>query len=288
MNISGLIRLALTALPVSTADLLLLFYWYHLSNAQTRFLLYGQYLADANDRFVTSGFVAGSLVLLGALGVSLVLLMLHRWPQTATWWQAAALNALIVAPGVLMITQTADFGPPLWTALAALVFLLALNTTLFATWQHFPQIGSTVVISLLAMAGYTLSAMVLYIPFHDLFATRRWGPVYSTVLLLAAALPVFLIPAVGALWVWRWMHRAWQRPPAMVLCLSIVLLWVPCFAVAHYALASDVHYITSGSNLIVNAILGLACGPALTGLLALADAVVTRRLLPMHQAALVE
>jgi hypothetical protein len=283
VNISGLIRLALTALPVSTADLLLLFYWYHLSNAQTKFLLYGEYLADANDRFVTSGFVAGSLVLLGALGVSLVLLMLHRWPQTATWWQAAALNALIVAPGVLMITQTADFDPPLWTALAALVFLLALNTTLFATWQHFPQIGSTVVISLLAMAGYTLSAMVLYILFHDLFATRRWGPVYSTVLLLAAALPVFLILAVGALWVWRWMHRAWQRPPGMVLCLSIVLLWVPCFAAAHYALASDVHYITGGVNLVANAILGLACGPALASLLTLADAVVTRRLLPTRQ-----
>jgi hypothetical protein len=96
---------------VSTADLLLFFCWYHLSNAQTRFLLYGEYLAQADDRFATSGFVAGSLVLLSALGASLVLLMLHRWPQTVTWWQAAALNALIVPPGLLMITQTADFAP---------------------------------------------------------------------------------------------------------------------------------------------------------------------------------
>ena len=74
----------------------------------------------------------------------------------------------------------------------------------------------------------------------------------------------------------------------MVLCLGVTLLWEPCFAVAHYALASDVHYITGGGNLVANAILGLACGPALTGLLALADVVVTRWLLPMHQAALVE
>lgn len=280
---SGLIRLALTVLPVSTADLLLFFYWYHLSNAQTRFLLYGEYLAQANDRFVTSGFVAGSLVLLGSLGVSLVLLRLHRWPQTAAWWQAAALNALIVAPGVLVITETADFAPPLWTALAALVFLLVLNTALFAAWQHFPRISSTVVISLLTMAGYALSAIVLYIPFHDLFGARWWGPAYSTVLLLVAALPVFLILAVGALRVWRWMHRAWQRPSATGLCLSSILLWVPCFASAHYALASDVHYITGGGNLVANAILGLACGPALASLLALADAVVTRRLLPTRQ-----
>jgi hypothetical protein len=285
---SGLIHLALTVLPVSTADLLLFFRWYHLSNAQTKFLLYGEWLAYANDRFVTSGFVAGSLVLLGALGVSLVSLMLHRWPQTATWWQAAALNALIVPPGVLMITQTADFDPPLWTALAALVFLLVLNTTLFAAWQHFPPIGSTVAISLLVMAGYTLSTMVLYVPFHALFDIRRWGPIYSTVFLLGAALPVFLILAVGALWVWRWMHRAWQRSSAMVLYLDIVLLRVPCFAAAHYVLASDVHYITSSGNLVATAILGLACGPALAGLLALADVVVTRRLLPKRQAALVE
>lgn len=280
---SGLIRLALTILPVSIADLLLFFHWYHLSNAQTKFLLYGQYLAQANDRFVTSGFAAGSLVLLGALGVSLVLLMLGCWPQTAAWWQAAALNALIVAPSVLMITQAADFGPPLWTALAALVWLLVLNTALFAAWQHLPRIGSTVVISLLMMAGYTLSAMVLYIPFHDLFATRRWGLVYSSIFLLVATLPVFLILAVGALRVWRWMHRAWRRSPATGLCLSIVLLWVPCFATAHYALASDVHYITGGGNLVANAILGLACGPVLVGLVALADVVVTRRRLPTRQ-----
>jgi hypothetical protein len=133
------------------------------------------------------------------------------------------------------------------------------------------------------MAGYTLSTMVLYVPLHALFDIRRWGPIYSTVFLLGAALPVFLIPAVGALWVWRWMHRAWQRPPAMYLCLSIILLWVPCFAVAHYALASDVHYITGGGNLVANAVLGLACGPALASLLALADMVVTRRLLPTRQ-----
>jgi len=33
-------------------------------------------------------------------------------------------------------------------------------------------------------------------------------------------------------------------------------------ATAHYALAGDVHYITSSGNLIANAILGLASGPA--------------------------
>jgi hypothetical protein len=138
-------------------------------------------------------------------------------------------------------------------------------------------------ISLLMMAGYALSAIVLYIPFHHLLDTRRLGPVYSTILLLVAALPVFLILAVGTLWAWRWTHQAWQRPSAMYVGLGIVLLWVPCFAAAHYALASDVHYITSSGNLVANAILGLACGPALAGLLALADVVVTRRLLPTRQ-----
>jgi len=46
--------------------------------------------------------------------------------------------------------------------------------------------------------------------------------------------------------------------------------------------------ITNGGNLVANAILGLACGPALVSLLVFADAVVIRRLLPTRQATLVE
>ena len=47
-----MIRLALTVLPVSIADLLLLYYWHHLSSAQIRFLLYSGYPADADDYVV--------------------------------------------------------------------------------------------------------------------------------------------------------------------------------------------------------------------------------------------
>ena len=64
--------------------------------------------------------------------------------------------------------------------------------------------------------------------------------------------------------------------------------WEPCFAVAHYALASDVHHITGSDNLVANVVLGLACRLALAGLLALADVVVTRRLLPTRRAVPVE
>jgi hypothetical protein len=85
---SDLIRLVPTILLVSAADLLLFFYWYHLGNAQTRFLLYDEFLAQANGRFIASGFVAGSLVLVGGLGIGLVYLGVGRRSPRRSWLPA--------------------------------------------------------------------------------------------------------------------------------------------------------------------------------------------------------
>jgi hypothetical protein len=285
---SGLIGLAITVLPVSIADLLLFLHWYHLSNAQAKFLLYGPWLAHANQRFAASGFVAGSLVLLAALSLTLVVPLPDRGLKPVPCWKAALLNAVIVGPGGLFISKTANFDPPLWTVLVAIFWLLALNAALFAVWQYFARIASTITVSLLMIAGFGLSATALFAFIQNTYPLLIWEIMQHwmgscSILLSGMSLPVFLILAVGALWGWRCRCPAWRCPRIKSLCLGVWLLWVPCFAAAHYALASNIHYITNVENLLKNTGFALVCAPVLSGLLTLADTIVSRRLLSAHK-----
>jgi hypothetical protein len=100
------------------------------------------------------------------------------------------------------------------------------NISLMADWDRLPRIASTLVISLMMMAGYLMSAMGLFVIFTMIFGPGRLGSVYLTLVLLVAALPVFWVLAVGALGVWRWRYRAWQRPPATSLGLGVAPLTV--------------------------------------------------------------
>jgi hypothetical protein len=279
----SLLRLSATVLPISAADWLLFVYWYHLGNAQTTFLLYDPWVADANQRFVASGFVAGSLLLFGAIGLRLLLPLLKRQPYEIAWRQAMTLNTLIVAPAVLLTTQTANFNPPLWTGLGALVALLGLNAILFAGWQHFTYLTSTIIVSLLAIAVYAFSALVLFIMIYFIdvifkFEVAQQSSINLSFLLAVGALPLFLVVTTVGLWVWYQQQPTWQRPPSIPLCLSIILLWTPGFASAHYFFASSTHYITNIDNLVNSAKVGLIFGSVATALLALANVIVTRRL----------
>lgn len=273
-------RLALITWPVSLADLLLLTYWYHFSNAQTKFLLYDPWLFEANERFATSGFVVGSLVLGVAVGIGWILFIFDCRPPLESWSQAAMLNALVVTPGVLLISQTANFYPPLWTAWVALFWLLLLNTILFVIWQNFSHLAATILISLSIIAAFGLSAILLLavLTFLKLNFTRPWT-VTRGFLLLGTTLPVFFVFAVGGLGTWGKKHRSWQPPPLKSLALGIILGWVPCFAIAHYALGSSSHYITNADNLLSNVIIALICGPLLASLFILANLFVTAWLL---------